>query len=307
MIEAVANVRGIDIYLSSGIKKLSEQKQSFVAIHEQDRVDTIAENLIMRLEEVEVHNERYEMFVTAAEADLKHRYVEAGIDEGLIVFPRVFFVPEEYKLELGASSERTCATFKEIGNVCIIYVGDRADLKVASNIHHELHHAIGRKSFAIVGREVEGEMNIKVRTAQMGHKVAGNLFEEGVVDYYSTLFALESNDPAIVSARNIYSGGSLGGSEKYQKAVDVVVELVDKTNELFGEEWGAEMERLILAARIEPIAKSRLVRLINYLYCGDNRVAKYLFRSRLSVEDGENILAWMRQEGGKIPHGRKIV
>lgn len=292
MVEAVANARGVDIYLSSGIKKLSQRQQSYIAVHEQDRLDTIAENLILRLGEIEVHSEGYERLVMASERDLKNRYVEAGIAADRINFPRVYFVPDEYKMELGARSEMTCATFKEIGNVCIVYISDQYDLNMAATIHHELHHAVGRKSFAIVGKMRGGEMVIKTRRVQTGHKLVGNLFEEGVVDYFSIKFAMESDDPVIAAAReNDYE--PLGGSTKYQKAVEVVEKLIDRASDTLGEGGALEMKRLMLAARVDPVAKSQLVRLINYLYHDDNRVAKYLYMARLSVNDGDKMLGWM--------------
>lgn len=288
MAERLFEINGMSAY-PDAVFKYGRKKEIGMDIAENKRVALQEESDRVRalLERVEVRNRVYEELVMDAQADLYWRYSKAGVEN--IAFPSIYFVPEKFRVDVNPLSGDWAGVYDGGPDVCIIYLtGDDYLAVVASAIHHELHHSLGTRT--IVLKEV-GVVTEIVR-GQLGHTVGGNLLEEGVMDYFAKQFVMESNHPDLVRAND--EGLPPMSCDGYAAACDVVGQLVARAAQKGGLDGAEEMEKLLLLARVDAGAKSRLVRLVTSLY-GDYLIARCLFSSNAELNEANGLKEMMER------------
>ncbi len=293
MAEKLFEINGMPVYPSAEFK-YGRRAEIKVDIAENKRIEMQAESDRMRaiLERVEIRDCIYEELVMDAQADLYWRYTNAGVEN--IAFPNIYFVPVKYREDVKAKSGDWAGMYDAVPDICVIYLNGSDYLAVvASAIHHELHHSLGTRSVILK----EFGTVTAISRGQVGHIVGGNLLEEGVMDYFAKCFVMDSNHPDLVQKIDDEGLPSMS-TDDYTAASDVVAQLVARAGQKGGVVGVEEMERLLLAARVEPAAKSRLVRLINQLY-GDNIVVRSLLSFNVTLNEANGLMEMMERVARK--------
>jgi hypothetical protein len=186
-------------------------------------------------------------------------------------------------------------------------------------LHHELHHSLGKK-LRVIGKTSPKDRpyyhaaKSGYRTGGLGVKPRGVALEEGFVEYHARNFALYSDHPLIVQAREQYALSSLDEDKKtepltedqiheqcraqlfedapnsYNISYAIVRLILDRAEDTMGEEYSSVLYDLLLAAREDVKYRRLLVREIDTLFSNTSkdkrmRIGRLLFAIDFSNED----------------------